>query len=172
MVQERGWRHARKRWCWEFEDFEKTSWILNVERCSWGFPIPTDRDLKDYKMRRALGWGQHSMVSKYLLELCLSPRVTMNRSQKLINPFVPETTKSACVCICICMVLLLLLRSWWLYNRSILRIYMYPKRWPWCNGYRRRKWTRRHEFKSWTRLIAFHIALIPLGKVWIQLFSL
>ena len=38
---------------------------------------------------------------------------------------------------------------------------------PWCNGYRRRKWTRRHEFKSWTRLIAFHIALIPLGKVWI-----
>ena len=42
----------------------------------------------------------------------------------------------------------------------------------WCNGYRRRKWTRRHEFKSWTRLIAFHIALIPLGKVWIQLFSL
>ena len=42
----------------------------------------------------------------------------------------------------------------------------------WCNGYRRRKWTRRHEFKFWTRLIAFHIALIPLGKVWIQLFSL
>ena len=36
---------------------------------------------------------------------------------------------------------------------------------PWCNGYRRRKWTRQHEFKSWTRLIAFHIALIPLGKV-------
>ena len=43
---------------------------------------------------------------------------------------------------------------------------------PWCHGYRRRIWTRRHEFKSWTRLIAFHIALIPLGKVWIQTFSL
>ena len=43
---------------------------------------------------------------------------------------------------------------------------------PWCNCYHRRKWIRRHEFKSWTRLIAFHIALIPLGKVWIQLFSL
>ena len=43
---------------------------------------------------------------------------------------------------------------------------------PWCSHYRRRKWTRRLEFKSWTRLIAFHIALIPLGKVWIQLFSL
>ena len=34
---------------------------------------------------------------------------------------------------------------------------------PWCNGYRRRKWTRWHEFKSW--MIAFHIALIRLGKV-------
>ena len=43
---------------------------------------------------------------------------------------------------------------------------------PRCNGYRRRKRTRRHEFKSWTKLIAFHIALIPLGKVWIQLFSI
>ena len=43
---------------------------------------------------------------------------------------------------------------------------------PWCNCYRSRKWTRRHEFKSWAILIAFHIALIPLGKLWIQLFSL
>ena len=34
-----------------------------------------------------------------------------------------------------------------------------------CNSYRRRKWTRRYEFKYWTKLIAFHIALIPLGKV-------
>ena len=43
---------------------------------------------------------------------------------------------------------------------------------PWCNGYCRRIWTRWHEFKYWTRLIAFHIALIPLRKEWIQLFSL
>ena len=49
---------------------------------------------------------------------------------------------------------------------------VYPQLCPWCNCHRRRKWTRRHEFKSWTRLIAFHIAQIPLGKVWIQLFSL
>ena len=35
----------------------------------------------------------------------------------------------------------------------------------WCNGYHHRKWTWRHEFKSWTRLIAFPIALIPLGMV-------
>ena len=45
-------------------------------------------------------------------------------------------------------------------------------RFPWCNGYCHRKWTWWHEFKSWTRLIAFHIELIPLGKIWIKLFSL
>ena len=32
---------------------------------------------------------------------------------------------------------------------------------PWCNGYRRSQWTWQHEFKSWTRLIACYIALIP-----------
>ena len=54
--------------------------------------------------------------------------------------------------------------------RQVLFFVDYYKIWgcPWCNGYRRRKWTRRHEFKSWTRPIAFHIALIPMGKVWIQ----
>ena len=26
------------------------------------------------------------------------------------------------------------------------------------------KWTHLPEFKSWTRLLAFHIVLIPLGK--------
>ena len=46
------------------------------------------------------------------------------------------------------------------------------QRCPWYNGYRRRKWIWRLVFKSCTRTIAFHTALIPLGKVWIQLFSL
>ena len=46
------------------------------------------------------------------------------------------------------------------------------KKVPVSNGYHSRKWTRWYKFKSWTRLIAFHIVLIPLGKVWIQLFSL
>ena len=50
--------------------------------------------------------------------------------------------------------------------------YVIIGRCPWCNSYRPRIWTRRYEFNSWTRLIAFHIALISLGKVWIQLFSL
>ena len=34
-----------------------------------------------------------------------------------------------------------------------------------------RKWSQQHEFKTWTRLIAFYITFMPLGKVWIQLFS-
>ena len=55
---------------------------------------------------------------------------------------------------------------------NLWEFYHYLRRCPWCSRYRRRKRTRRHEFKSWTRLIAFHKALIPLGKVWIQLFSL
>ena len=42
----------------------------------------------------------------------------------------------------------------------------------WCNGYHCWKWTRWPEFKTWTRQFAFHIALILLGKVCIQLFSL
>ena len=36
---------------------------------------------------------------------------------------------------------------------------------PWCNGYRCKKRPRQHEFKTWMRLIAFHIALITLRKV-------
>ena len=59
-------------------------------------------------------------------------------------------------------------------SSEYLNLFSFRKRCPWLPivSYRRRKWTRQQEFKSWTRLIAFHIALIPLGKVWIQLFSL
>ena len=60
----------------------------------------------------------------------------------------------------------------WLYLSILVYIYILATHYIWCSRYRRRKWTRRHEFKSWTWLTAFHIALIPLGKVWIQLFSL
>ena len=41
-------------------------------------------------------------------------------------------------------------RWFWRNSKCIWRI----RRWPWCNGYCRRIWTRQHEFKSWTRLIA------------------
>ena len=49
--------------------------------------------------------------------------------------------------------------------------YNMNERWGlWSNSYCCRKWTRQPEFKSWVSL--FHIALIPLWKVWIQWFSL
>ena len=32
----------------------------------------------------------------------------------------------------------------------VIRILIILRRCTWCNGYRRRMWTRRHEFKSWT----------------------
>ena len=62
----------------------------------------------------------------------------------------------------------------WLYlcYPNFIYIYIYINGCLWCNGYRHVKWTWWHKFKSWTRLIAFYIALIPLGKVWIQIFSL
>ena len=41
----------------------------------------------------------------------------------------------------------------------------------WCNGCRRKKLNQLSEFKSWTKLFAFPIQLIALGKAWIQLFS-
>ena len=41
-----------------------------------------------------------------------------------------------------------------------------------CITDRRKKCTRLPEFKSWRRMFVFLIALIPLAKVWIQLFFL
>ena len=57
-------------------------------------------------------------------------------------------------------------------NDTVIEIIFIERRCPWRNGYRRRKWTSQHEFKSWTRLIAYHKAVMLLGKVWIPLFSL
>ena len=78
----------------------------------------------------------------------------------------------AAVCKFELVVLLLLWTPTYSHIYIYIYIYIYIWRCPWCIGYRHRKCTRRHEFKSWTRLIAFHIGLIPLRKVWIQLLSL
>ena len=50
-------------------------------------------------------------------------------------------------------------------SSSIIDRFRKFRRCLWCNGYHHGKWTWGHEFKSWTRLITFHIALIPLRKV-------
>ena len=54
----------------------------------------------------------------------------------------------------------------YIYTYTYIYIYIYIYRYLWRNDYR-----RRHEFKSCTSLYVFQIALIPLGKVEIQLFS-
>ena len=52
-------------------------------------------------------------------------------------------------------------------NGKYIYIYIYIYIWRSlrCNGYQHRKWTQQHKFKSQTRLIVFHITLIPMGKV-------
>ena len=45
-------------------------------------------------------------------------------------------------------------------------------RYPWCKCYHCRRWTQWQKFKSWTRLITFHITLILSERVRIQLSSL
>ena len=45
-------------------------------------------------------------------------------------------------------------------KRSIFLVWRCPR----CSRYRRRKWIRRHEFKSWTRLIAFSHSTNTLGE--------
>ena len=58
------------------------------------------------------------------------------------------------------------------FTQFIMFIVTMHRRCLWCNGYHRRKWRQRHKFNSCMRPITFHIALTPLGKAWIQLFSL
>ena len=48
---------------------------------------------------------------------------------------------------------------------------LWISRHSWFNGYHYWKWTWWHDFKSSMRLFVFHILLIALRKVWIQLFS-
>ena len=44
-------------------------------------------------------------------------------------------------------------------------IHKFTHIWMCCGVYRRRKWIRRHEFKSSMNLFRFHIKLIHFGKV-------
>ena len=101
-----------------FEDFEKDGWV----ECSiWVFGIWSDEIVLGLDRQRwdeildatrcAVRWVcQHSLVSIGFYELCLSPRVTKDRSQKEINPFVSETT----------VLPVLLLLTAWVYNTMLV----------------------------------------------------
>ena len=80
----------------------------------------------------------------------------------------------------------LIIEIWWIhvYFLSVVKFHGIKKinhlsditpillyfRCSWCNGSYHRKSTWWHKFKSKMRLFAFHIVLIFLGKVWIQVF--
>ena len=56
-------------------------------------------------------------------------------------------------------------------NEEVFHRLLNSRRFLWCNGCHFWKWTHRPEFRPWSRLIVFHITLIPLRKVGIQQFS-
>ena len=75
-----------------------------------------------------------------------------------------------CICNCVHICLHLIYSHTIIYCMYALYIILWKR--LWCNGYRPRKWTQSPEFKSWTRLLAFHITLTFLGKICNQLSSL
>ena len=54
----------------------------------------------------------------------------------------------------ICLLTVTWLKVLLLFNSNNSAVIILINRCPWCNGYRRRNWTRRHEFKSWTDCIS------------------
>ena len=132
MGLECGWRHGQKRWSWEFEDFEKTELRSTVEGSGWVFRIWSDHifgsrsaemdwNLKHHEMPRAwVGrwWsGQHSFVSIDFYDLCFSPRVAKDWSQKLINLIVPP--------VFVLLLSLMHIQTLWVYNILIYGRYKY-----------------------------------------------
>ena len=118
-------RHARKRWSWEFEDFEKSQlrldhwcrglkfdhWgidlgLLPLRQCGQFLQISTDRDLKYHEICRTLGVGV-SIVNNCVF-LVVAP---MDWSQEIINPSYLKQQGPPVYCIFICIVLLLWLRT-------------------------------------------------------------
>ena len=73
MGLECGWRHAQKRWSWEFKDFEKTSVEIGALRRELGFlPLRHAVEFSDLDRQRwieilnitrcAARWGGVSIV--------------------------------------------------------------------------------------------------------------
>ena len=87
------WKRRRSGWL-SFSDLIRSDQLgSRPTNMSW--------DLRDHKMRHVWVVGQRIMVSIGPCDLCLSPRVAKAWRQKEINPFVSETTESACIIIII-----------------------------------------------------------------------
>ena len=124
MGLECGWCHAGKRWSWEFKDFEKESVEIGPERQRFDvMPLSHRVEIGTIEMRVGF-WPLKDIVRFFRSPLTkilnitrcavrgggvnivwlaktfknyVSHHVTMDRSQKLIIPFVSETTEFACV---------------------------------------------------------------------------
>ena len=112
MGLECGWCHARKRWSWEYEDFEKRVVKLILDHGGWevefrpleqrveffgSLPAEMNWDLKHHEMCQKLRGGVNIVWLQKTFKNCVSLLVSKNRSQKLIKTLVPETTESACI---------------------------------------------------------------------------
>ena len=142
--------------------------------CHAGILAPTDSNC-NWNWMTASNWLTETICGTWLY-FCLtstcfmwayaSPNSTTTTGQGVI-----PISSTGCTCFTILPLIYTGASLDWRLGRGSI-CYISYWRCPWCNAYRPRRCTRRLEFKSWTRLIACHIALILLGKVWIQLFSL
>ena len=144
MGRECGWRHARKRWSWEFENLKKESvesWDWTMGADSWVSAIGARSrvvgdsaiESKSWVFFRCVSWLSFSGLDQQrwieILNItrcaerwgcCLSPRV-----EEVNKPFVSEATESACFRL----FLFLYMCCWhwlglWLYNTFLYSIFI------------------------------------------------
>ena len=116
-----------------------------------------------------------SRVSSHTEELCYNETVCLG-TKKYIDMCV-------CVCVCMCVCVSAVWGNTSLYTRFYFSSKSNNNQWwlvswlrSWkrssCHSYRRHKGIQQPELKSWAILFEFYITPIPLGKIWIELFSL
>ena len=112
-----------------------------------------------HNYRPVLGWEPAAHWPRHTLDRRLTDRQTDSPTNKLASlwdrPNWTDLTRPGFARLYLPIVFIIF--------HTDIHTYIYIH--PWCNGYHRRKWTRRSGFKSWT-------SLNILGKVCIQLFFL
>ena len=116
-------------------DLKKSvSWELETEREDSTFGARRGQtNLRATSAARDVGgdrWKSQNRKNVYL-----SPCVEEPLNSKVIKSFVPKRRSRKCFS-CFGIPMFYIYMLWTFYKRC-----------PWCNGYRRKKWTQRHEFK-------------------------
>ena len=143
------WRHAQKRWSWEFEDFEKESvgsWLWIMQADNWASTIGAENGVLCYRVEflplRRVPTSKDELRSKTPWDVpnvgvwlrktfknCVSLLVSKKQSQKLINSSYLNNRVRLCFvfCICKCVCTIGLISLWlWEYNTELkwnIRIY-------------------------------------------------